>query len=284
MAQWVKRTATPYVDKVVICDPVRNDWIAKDQFNDDKSSAHKLAKLYQDGYTKEIHHPDDGGAKLRSLFLQYYDVNHQLTRFKNKLKAAFRQEAIPTAGRGIYDEEQHDDWLKKLRKQSHLEHAARQRFEMIDLFERLKQETYDEMVKVAGKQKMFKLLQTIPGVGPMVATGYLALIETPDRFSRKNKLWSYGCLANKRHTSDEEVYQEHASKGGNRVLKWVVMEHFQHAVLTSKEPNRFKRKYQALLQKGIGEIAARRSVCRMQLSTVRAMWLKEEEYRDNPLN
>jgi len=108
MAQWVKRTLAPYVDKLVICDPQRNAWIAKDAFNDDKSSALKLAKLQLDGYIKEIVHPEEEGAKLRSLFLHYYDRNQQLVRFKNKLKAVFRSEAIATSGKGIYEEDAHD--------------------------------------------------------------------------------------------------------------------------------------------------------------------------------
>ena len=63
-----------------------------------------------------------------------------------------------------------------------------------------------------------------------------------------------------------------------------MLQHFQHAVVLGKESNRFKQKYEALLKRGVGETAARRTVCRALLSTVRAVWIKEEEYRDNPLN
>lgn len=283
LAQWIKRTLEPYVDKLVICDPQRNAWIARDQFNDDQSSAHKLALLHRGGFLKEIRHPDEKGACLRGLFQHYYSLNQQITRFKNKLKAAFRQEAIPTAGGRIYAEEQHEKWLKQLRHRKHLHHTARQSFKLIDLLEELKEQTYKAMVQIAQKQKAFALLQTMPGVGPVIATGYLAMIETPHRFSCKNKLWNYACLANLRHTSDEVVYEEHASKQGNRVLKWVVVENFLHAVETPKEPNRFRRQYAALLSKGLSETAARRQVCRALLSTVRALWRKEEAYRENPL-
>jgi transposase len=282
LAQWAKRTLERYVDELVVCDPQRNAWIARDEFNDDKTSALKLARLYQGGFIKEIRHPDDAGAQLRGLFLHYYDLNQQLTRFKNKLKGAFRQEAIPTAGRGIYETDAHARWLKELRGQPHLQHAARQRFELIDTLEKLKAETYTAMVKLAKKNKAFGLLDGMPGAGPVIATGYVALIDTPQRFSRKNKLWRYAGLGNKYQTSDDTVYVEGASKSGNRVLKWVVFEHFQHAVERSKDDNRFQRQYQTLLRKGLGEHTARRHVCRALLSTVRALWLKEESYRDNP--
>ena len=280
LAQWVKRTLSPYVDKLIVCDPQRNAWIAKDEFNDDESSAHKLALLHQGGFLKEIVHPDNEGAQLRALFLHYYDLNQQLTRFKNKLKAAFRQEAISTSGAGIYKEDEHGKWLKELRGQKHLHHAARQRFEIIDLLSELKKQTFEAMVKGAKKKKIFSLLQTMPGAGPVIATGYVAVIDTPHRFSRKNKLWKYAALGNVRHTSDDEVYADRASTSGNRVLKWVVIEHFQHAVVTSKAGNRFKGQYDELRTKGLDHTAARRMVCRALLSTVRAMWMKEEKYRD----
>jgi transposase len=284
LAQWVKRTLSPYVDELIVCDPQRNAWIAKDEYNDDDSSAHKLALLYRGGFLKPIVHPDDQGAQLRGLFLHYYDLNQQLTRFKNKLKGTFRQEAIVASGPGIYKEDEHETWLKQLKGQPHLQHAARQRFTLIDTLSELKQQTFEAMVKTARKNKAFALLQTVPGAGPVIATGYVALIDTPTRFSRKNKLWSYAALSNKQHTSDDETYCDHASSRGNRVLKWVVIEHFHHAVAIGGKDNRFRQQYQALRRKGLDHTPARRAICRALLSTVRAMWIKGEEYRDKALS
>ena len=279
LAQWVKRILSPHVDKLVVCDPQRNAWIAKADFNDDASSAEKLAKLHRGGFIKEIVHPDDPGARLRGLFVHYYDLNCQLTRFKNKLKATFRQEAIPTAGSGIYAPEDHAKWLKMLKHQKHLEFAARQRFDIVDLLQELKDATSAEMIAVAKKNRAFKIIDTIPGAGPVLTTGYLAMIDTPHRFSKKNKLWSYAGLGNKLQTSDQEVYADHASANGNRVLKWVVIEHFMHAVEIGRN-NHFRRQYELLTKRGLDHTGARRQVCRALLSTVRSMWMKGEAYRD----
>lgn len=284
MAEWVKRTAEPYVDKLIVCDPQRNHWIARDDFNNDTNSAIKLGKLLMGGFIKEIRHPDSEGAEFRSLFLHYYDLNTQLTRFKNKLKAVFRQEAIPTAGRGIYEEEAHDRWLAQLRGLPHRKHQAEQLFSLVDQLETLKQETHEAMTRRSRMLRAYRFLDGIPGAGPVVATGYLAMLETPHRFSKKNKLWKYAGLGQSRHESDAVVYQDHASSSGNRVLKWVVFTHFQRAVEGTKTPNRFKRMFQALQARGVGYGTARRHVCRALLSVVRTIWIKEEPYRDEPLN
>jgi transposase len=137
------------------------------------------------------------------------------------------------------------------------------------------------MVQRARRERGFALLQTIPGVGPVIASGYLALIETPHRFSHKNKLWKYAGYGNQRQESSDKVYVDKPSKTGNRPLKWLVGEHFMAAVKRKEPDNRFHRQYTALVARGLSEACAERHVRRTLLSVVRAVWRKGEEYRDD---
>ena len=283
LAQWVKTMLEPYVDKLIVCDPRRNRSLAEEDFVDDRRSAIALANLARGGYVKEIYHPDEAGAEWRSLYLHYYDLNRQLTRFKNKLKARYRGVGQKVTGQAIYEEERHEEWLAQVKSYPHVRHEAKQLFDLVDLLARMKDETFQAMVKRARKEPGYALLQTMPGAGPVVAMGYLAMMVTPHRFSRKNKLWRYACLGNRYHTSDEEVYEQGTSPSGNRVLKWVVVQHFQGAVERAKKDNRFKRKYHELLARGLSEKEARRQVCRNLMSVVRAIWMKGEAYREEPV-
>ena len=284
MAQWVKSTLEPYVDKLIICDPRHNRWIAEDDFVDDRTSSIKLAQLLRGGYIKEIYHPDDGGAELRTLFLHYYDLNHQICRFKSKLKATYRQIGIPVAGQSIYLIENRKSLLEQLKPYPHLLHQAKHNFALVDAFQRMKLQTFKAMVKRAKKAQAYSLLLGIPGVGPVIASGYVAMIVTPHRFSRKNKLWRYACLGNTHHESDDVVYKKRQSGSGNRVLKWVVIQHFQGAVERSKKLNRFKKQHGTLMARGLTRKGARRHVCRSLVSVVRAVWMKGEPYRETTLS
>ena len=98
-----------------------------------------------------------------------------------------------------------------------------------------------------------------------------------------NKLWRYAGLGFRWHESGGRVYQTGWSRSGNRVLKWIVREHFYHAVDRAHKPNRFVRQHRALRARGLCETDARRLVCRSLLSTVRALWMKGESYRDRPM-
>lgn len=280
VAQWVKETLEPYVDRLVVCDPRRNRWIAQEEFNDDRSSAIKLAQLWRGGYIKEIAHPAAEEAPLRQAFAHYGDLNEQLRRFKNKLKATYRQAGIAVRGESIYQEDNHAQWLARLDGSPGLRRQAEHLFVLIDEIEHMKQESLKQMTRAARRDKGYGLLLGIPGVGRVVACGYIALIGTPHRFSRKNKLWRYAGFGNVLHRSDETVYQEGPSRSGNRLLKWLVVQHFMGAVERTKRANVFKQRYERLCRQGLGEKVARRQVCRSLLSVVRAVWIKGEPYRE----
>jgi transposase len=284
ITQWVKDALEPYVDRLIICDPRHNRWIAKDDFADDRTSAIKLAQLLRGGYLKEIAHPDAEGAQLRRSFLHYNDLNEQVVRFKNKLKATYRQAGVAVGGGRIYETDAHGKWLARLEDWPALKRQAGDLFVLIDKVEQMKQECLKAMARAARKDRGYGLLLTMPGAGPVVACGYVALIGTPHRFSRKNKLWRYAAFGNARHVSDEKVYQDRPSKSGSRPLKWVVVQHFMGAVERSKKDNIFKRRYARLMANGLDRKAARRQVCRSLLSVARAIWMKGEPYREAPLS
>jgi len=280
LAQWIKVALEPYVDELIVCDPKHNRWISKDDFADDRSSAIKLAELARLGGLKPVYHPDEDMGALRSLFLHYRDLTEEQTRCKNKLKATFRRIGIRTSGRDIYRPESREQWVELLHQHPHLRLQAEHFFTLVETAGLMKDRTHQQMTRRSRKLAVYPRLLAVPGVGPVVATGYLALIVTPHRFSGKHKLWRYAGLGNQQHMSDGRVYSDRPSRSGNRALKWVVMQHFQGAVQRAKKPNRFRLQFQRLQARGLPEKDARRTVCRSLLSTVHAMWLSGEEYQE----
>jgi transposase len=174
--------------------------------------------------------------------------------------------------------------LAKLDSYGPLASRAQHFFRAVDTFGEMKQDTFRQMVRRVRDLPAFAWLCSMPGVGEVIAIGYLAIIVTPHRFEHKNKLWRYARLGFKEHQSDGRVYHKRASQTGHRPLKWLVRQHFQGAVERARTPNRFRRQYEALRAGGLDHTSARRQVCRSLLSVVRALWIKGESYRDGPLN
>jgi len=188
LAQWIKVALEPYVDELIVCDPKHNRWISKDDFADDRSSAIKLAELARLGGLKPVYHPDEDMGALRSLFLHYRDLTEEQTRCKNKLKATFRRIGIRTSGRDIYRPESREQWVELLHQHPHLRLQAEHFFTLVETAGLMKDRTHQQMTRRSRKLSVYPRLLAVPGVGPVVATGYLALIVTPHRFSGKHKL------------------------------------------------------------------------------------------------
>jgi transposase len=222
-------------------------------------------------------------AEVRSLFLHYHDVTRQLTRFKSKLSATFRQVAVCASGTGLYESSNRDQWLAQLQPHPALACRARHWFTLVDTLGQIKQDTFAQVMRRVRPLPAFAHLCSMPGVASVIAAGYIALIITPHRFSHKNRLWRYARLGFKEHESDGRIYQRGASRYGHPVLKWLVRQHFQAAVERPRQSNRFQRQYRALRAAGLDETGARRQVCRSLLSVVLALWTKGESYRDRPM-
>ncbi len=280
LADWVKRTLEPYCDELVICDPKHNQWIWKAEYADDQVDAVKLARLLRAGFIRPLAHPEGRSRDWRSLFLHYYKLTQERTRVKLRLKAEFRGIAIPTKGRGIYHPRQRLGWLKKLGEDRVVRLQVDQYYRWLDELKGFSEEVLRFLLKDLRREKAYPILRSFPGVGPIVAAGYLAILDTPERFSRRNKLWSYAGFGIRRMSSDERVYYQGSSRQGNRILKWVVSTHFQGAMRTL-EKNKFQRHFERLQKQGLNTKQARRAVCRTILSCIRAAWRKGETYRDS---
>lgn len=87
-----------------------------------------------------------------------------------------------------------------------------------------------ELIPFAKSDPRAALLDTIPGVGELLALTIAVEIGDVSRFSRAEKLVSYGRLAPRVHQSGQAQPRSGAlSKSGSRLLGWAAVEAAQHA-------------------------------------------------------
>ncbi|MCC9608112.1 hypothetical protein LOC69_19760 [Blastopirellula sp. JC733] len=58
LAGWLARNLRPYADQLLVCDPRRNAYVAKEGDKDDPIDAQRLAQLLRGGFLKEVHQVD----------------------------------------------------------------------------------------------------------------------------------------------------------------------------------------------------------------------------------
>src|SRR5512138_1401049 len=80
MAGWLYRNLKGCADELIVCDPRRNAYVAKDGDKDDPIDAEKLNDLYRGGYLKEVHQQDSAEkAAIKQLIGMYHDrVSHRV--------------------------------------------------------------------------------------------------------------------------------------------------------------------------------------------------------------
>lgn len=118
------------------------------------------------------------------------------------------------------------------------------------------------------------LLQTMPGIGPLLALWIVSEIDGIGRFSNAKKLCRYAGLVPSTHQSADRSYHGRIIKEGDGWLKWTMVEAAIHAV---RKDGYMKRFYERL-QKTKGTGKARIAVARKLLKIVYWMLKEKQDY------
>jgi transposase len=73
----------------------------------------------------------------------------------------------------------------------------------------------------------FQAIQTLPGVGPVLAAVFVAEIGDITRFGGAAQLCSWAGMTPRHHESDTKVHRGRITKQGNRLVRWAAVEAVQ---------------------------------------------------------
>ncbi len=110
-----------------------------------------------------------------------------------RIKAIFRARAIPTPGVSVYRPSQRKKWLGRLEAGARARAAAL--LAQLDVLLELRPKAKAAMIEAARRQPGWKVLRSIPFLGPVRVAVILAIMRTPFRFRTKRNLWPYAGLA-----------------------------------------------------------------------------------------
>lgn len=275
---WAYRTLLPYTE-VIVSDPRQNRWIAGDENIDDEKAAVKLALLLRAGLLQPVYHTDCLERQtLKQLVQAYHDQTQQVTRFKNKLKAKFRQQAIPCRGRSVYKYDERVEWLEKLPTDGVRLHV-RLLYDMIDTLTAQREVLLRHLKELAIEFPVISGFRKVPGVGFIYAVTFFAFIDTPHRFPDASNLWTYCGIGIAEPKSAQMSGRKHLTYNGNRTLKNMAKGAALAAIHAND--NRFRTKYYQQLNDGVSHANAWSTVARSLVSTLWAIWRKDEEYDPN---
>ncbi len=268
---------SPYVDKLIICEPRHNKLISQNSNKNDSLDALNLCRLLRLGELKPVWRPKQMGK--RRLFYQqvkeYYRLTKALTRNKNQLQASLRHWGLnitlsPGHYRdpsGVVDSISNRGLAEQLAAKMQWVGFLEGRKD--DQLKRIK-DTGSDFWEVAEFQKM-------RGIGPVGAHTFSAYIQTPQRFSSRKQLIRFCQLAVCKRSSDgKQVGREHLDKAGHSCLKQVSYIAWEVAQKSDNEVSRF---YQASLKRSANATNARLNTQRKILTILWSLWKHKRTYR-----
>lgn len=280
-AQWLHDLLVPHAEKVIVCN-IRGQNESGNK--NDRIDADGLSERLRLGTLKPVFHGMTNVLTLKELVRSYNNLVEDTTRVMLRIKALFRARAISTTGTAVYRASERKQWLAKLDGGARVRAAAL--FTHLDVLLELRPPAKIAMLAEARRQPGWKILRSIPFVGPIRVAEILAIVRTPYRFRTKRNLWPYvGLAVVTRSSADEEFVEGRLRKrqrapltrGLNRNHNPILKSVFKGAANAAvSRPGPLRDFYEASLARGVKEELAKVTLARKIVSVALRLWKKGE--------
>jgi transposase len=287
-AQWLHDLVIDHAERVIVCN-VRGR--SETTNKSDRIDADGLSELLRLGALKPVFHGVPEVLMLKELVRCYIALVQDCTRVMLRLKAIFRARAIPTPGVSVYRSSQRKQWLAKLEGGARIRAASL--LTQLDTLLELRPKAKAAMIAAARQQPGWKVLRSIPFLGPVRVALILAIMRTPFRFRTKRNIWPYAGLAVVKRSSADQEYRNGKlqrsrkapiTRGLNRNHNPLLKAVFKGAATAaSAKAGPLGEYYQASLARGVKEDLAKVTLARKIAAVVLRLWKKGELWNPKKL-
>ena len=282
-SQWLHQILSPHVAELVVH---RSQW--KPGLKSDAIDAYGLAEKLRTG---QIDRPVYKDARLfpalRDRARTYTMLTRDVARVKSRLKSFFRSRGLPCTGEAVFKPEE------RAKRARALPPATREAVDLLgrelEQLKALKAEAEVAMLRESHRHRIARVLETVPGFGPVRVAQMLPIVVTPHRFRTKRQFWCYCGFAIVTRTSSDWVRENGRwvrapvvqTRGLNFNHNPMLKSIFKGAattVLAHAASNPLRESYDRQLENGTKPNLAKLTVARNLAAIVLAMWKTEEPY------
>ncbi len=283
-AQWLHDLLAPVVDRVLVCD--RRGESAHGN-KGDRVDADQLSELLRRGALRAVYHASPERETLKELARTYTNLVQDGTRVMQRLKALFRARGIRTPGTRVYHPTHRAEWLAQV-VQRGVQFRAAALYAELDVLSELRPRAKMALLAEAKRDPAWRVLRTIPFLGPVRVALLLATMQTPWRFRTKRNLWAYtGLAVVSRSSADYQLAHGRPvrrrrspmtrglNRNHNRVLKSVFK---SAATAATVRPGALQDLYRGMVSRGMREELARVTLARKLAAITLRLWKTGERY------
>jgi transposase len=284
-AQWLYDVLRRRVDDVLVCN-ARESRLLQDGSHADQIDAGKMSHLLRLGALKPVYHERHGTAVLKELVRSYDGLVEDSVRVMNRIKAMYRSRAIPSSGGSVYQTTQRESFMEHLKDPGAWKRVGLL-YEQLDTLKKLRRQAGRSMMTEARRHPAYRLLRSIPQLGPVRVGRLIAIVDTPHRFPNKAAFWNYCGFAVVVHTSAERKFIDGqlvrsqkmvATRGLNKDHNPKMKEIFKSAATKARVRGPFAAYYAGLIARGMKPELATITLARKISAITLAVWKKGEAF------
>lgn len=270
LSRWAAGLVRPLVERLVICEPRPNRLINTNPTKCDEADVEGMCLLLRLNRLKEVWMGLDRTREIyRELVYELLNWRDAQRELKALIKARYRQWGVlKLNGLKVFSKTLRQEYLEQLPGEEERRMLLRVYAQHDHAIVQWK-ETLQEIERVGGEFWEVREFQRIPGVGPIAAHVFSAIIETPERFATKFKLFKYSQLGITDRSSDNKpLGYQRLDRRGNHELKNLSYHAWRTACKATTGPNAIKSFYQASKQR----TSVRHARLNTQRKILEAMW------------
>jgi transposase len=273
-AAWLYELIEPLVAELVVANARRH--LGTGEGKSDRLDARDLAERLRGGFLVPVYHDRSRLRDLQHLVHGHRALVQDSVRLQNRCSALARSRGLSVnkvlagAALGSASALERFTWLT----------------EELAAITALRKKAYKAVVQASRRSDACRLLQTVPGIGPIRSAIVVAKVRTPYRFRTKRQLWKYAGLAVVTHTSSDYVVgpqglerrRWHRTRGLNRHYSRALKEAFKSAAVDASRRGALRPAYEARLAAGQRPEMATLTMARKLAATCLALWKRGETF------
>ena len=275
---WVADVLESLGHDAVVIDPARTKAIASARIKNDRLDARMLGTLSAIDFLVKVDRP----TRQQRLDRMRFRVRDALVRRRGELITAVRA-MIDSEGGVLSGTGTAKHFAGHVRAQPLPDGLLKLLGPLLNAIDALSAEietAEKAVVEWAEANEDTKLLQTAPGVGPLVASAFVCAVRDPSRFSSGKKVGAYLGLVPSLYASGQTSRRGSITRAGNTDARWL-MTLAANALLRSKTESRLKT-WGLELAKKSGRKTAVVALARRLAVVLWAMWKSRRAFSINP--
>ncbi len=266
--------------EVVVIDPRKAKGVITTKKKTDKLDARNLARMAQTGWYTVVHRKSPDARLLRSHLIARKGLVDTLGAQRCRIRGLLRAHGIVLGhvSAGRFEARVLERVASRCPA---LLPAIRPLLDCWVLLRRSIAELTKQLKEMARQDPVCGLLMTVPGVGPLVSSAFVATIDDPERFKRGDQVAAYVGLVPSVSQSGEREHRGRISKEGDHLLRWLLVE-AAHILLAHYRGDNALKAWGKRIEQRKGPAKAKVAVARKLAMILHRMWLTNTPFQAQP--